>query len=184
MSDVAVFGTKEKRPDEFFKSNVTSYTFAHRLMRSVLFISLSLLSLVLSIFCFGVLLISCSGHPPTGIFGMWIIPLSFFGGGIFLYLTPFFWKAGRKQEPGVLRKEAKSSLKKTFLFFLSFIVAAIIYFVLLLLMLEMAIIIEAPDWIGYILYAFCAGLSICFSIFIYRRLTKDNAKRSAVTVKS
>lgn len=153
-------------------------------MRSVIFISLSLLSLVLSIFCFGVSLISCSGHPPSSVFGMWIIPLSFFGAGIFLYLTPFLWKAGRKPGPGVLRKEAKSSLKKTLVFFLSFIVAVILFFVLSLLMLELSIKMTIPDWIGYILNAFCAGLSICFGIIIYRRLTKNNAQRAAITGKS
>lgn len=153
-------------------------------MISVIFILLSLLSLVLSIFCFGVSLTSCSGHPPNSVFGMWIIPLSFFGAGIFLYLTPFLWKAGQKKEPGVLRKKAKSSLKKTLVFFFSFIVAAILHLVLLFLMLEVSINTTVPDWMGYILYAFCAGLSICFGVVIYRRLTKNDAQKAIVTGRS
>jgi hypothetical protein len=141
-------------------------------MRIILFILLAILSLILSIMCFGILLVSCSGHPPTSAIGMWILPASLLGAALFLYLALFFWKGRRWQSSNLLTKEGKLLPKKVVIFFISFVAVAFSFFLLSGLMLFLAIKMTMSDWIGYIIYALCTGLAVYSGVIIYKRLTK------------
>ena len=142
-------------------------------MRIIIYTLLSLASLAISIQCFGILLVSCSGHPPTTVIGMWILPVSLFCAGIFLYLSLFFWKVRQYQPPEVLKKEAKLLPKKILIFFVSFVIATVLFFLLLGLILFQKTV-TFPNWMGYVIYALCIGLGIYSGVVIYKRLTKRN----------
>ncbi len=141
-------------------------------MRVIIFILLALLSLVLSIFCFGILLVSCAGHPPTTVIGIWILPVSLLGGGTFLYLSLFFWRTRQYEPPGILTKESKALPKKIFIFFVSFMVATITFFLLSGLIVFLAVNTMLSDWIGYIIYALFTGVSIFAGVTTYKRFLK------------
>ena len=143
-------------------------------MRTVIYIILALLSLVLSILCFGTLLVSCSGHPPTTAIGIWILPASLLGAGIFLYFALFCWKARRRQSTELLTKEAKKIPKNIIIFFISFGVAAFSFFLLSGLIVFLAIKTTMSDWMGYIIYALCTGLAVYSGVITYKRLTRRN----------
>jgi hypothetical protein len=60
---------------------------------------LAAMSLLISMGFAGVLLVSCSGHPPgsiTSFLGGWIFPVSAFCVCFFMYLTIISWNATRK----------------------------------------------------------------------------------------
>lgn len=135
---------------------------------------LALLSLAVSIFCFGNLLASCSGHPPTTFVGIWIIPLSLLGGSVFLYLAIFIWKLRHKERVGQLKKEARLLPMRVTVFIASFIVATIAYILLSMLMLALAIGTEGriEDWISYVLYPLFALVAIYVGVAVYRKLGK------------
>lgn len=143
-------------------------------MRFIIFVILALLSLFLSIICFGNLLVSCAGHPPTTAIGMWILPVSLLGGSIFLYLALFFWKAKRRQATASLPKEARLLPKKIFIFFISFLVAGFLYFLLSGVMVFLAIKTTMLDWMGYVIHTLFVGLAIYSGFLTYRRLIKKN----------
>ena len=142
------------------------------MMRFIICIFFALLSLGLSILCFGTLLISCSGHPPTTAIGFWIVPLSLLGGAVFLYLSVFFWKARRSQAPGSLEKEVRLVPKKVLIFLASFLVGAIAFFLLSMLMVWLAVNTTLPDWTSYVLHGLFTVISVCVGVAIYRRLAK------------
>jgi hypothetical protein len=141
-------------------------------MNSAICIVLALLSLAVSIFCFGNLLASCSGHPPVTSLGIWIMPLSLLGGAVFLYLSIFSFKAKGHRAQSRGRKEAKLLPKKVCVFLASFIVAAMTYFLLSMLMLALAIGTEGTieDWISYVLYPIFIFGSIYIGVTVYRKL--------------
>jgi hypothetical protein len=139
-------------------------------MRFILCILLALLSLGLSILCFGILLISCSGHPPTTAIGFWILPLSLLGGTVFLYLSILSWKTRHSQAPGSLKKETRLVPRKVLIFLASFLVGTIAFFLLSMLMAWLAINTTLPDWTSYVLYALFIVIAVCAGVAIYRRL--------------
>jgi hypothetical protein len=142
------------------------------MMMPAVYILLALLSLALSILCFGNLLISCSGHPAITAVGIWIIPLSLFGGAVFLYLSIFLWKARHREASGHLKKEGRLLPKKVIVFITSFAVAAIVYFLLMLAILALALNAAVRDWIGYVLYPLFALISIYVGVTVYRKLVR------------
>ena len=143
-------------------------------MRFIIFAILALLSLFLIIICFGYLLASCAGHPPTDAIGIWILPVSFLGAGTFLYLSLFFWKARRPQPVALLTKEAKSLPKKISIFLSSFLVATFSFFVLSGLIMVLAIKTTMPDWTAYIIYPMCTGLAIYAGVGTYKYMIRKN----------
>ncbi|MCE5193912.1 MAG: hypothetical protein LLF28_00395 [Nitrospiraceae bacterium] len=151
-------------------------------MRIVIYIILALLSLVLSILCFSVLIVSCSGHPPTTI-GIWIFPVSFLGMGVFLYLTLFFWKIRRGQPLDLLHKELKLLPKKIVITIVSFMVVIFTFSLLSGLIVFLAIKVMLPDWIGYVIYALCAGLAIYLGIITYKKLVQRNDSNNKLSAK-
>ena len=140
--------------------------------RFIICIFLALLSLGLSTLCFGTLLISCSGHPPTTAIGFWIVPLSLLGGTVFLYLSVLSWKARRSQAPGALKKEVGLVPRKVLIFLASFLVGAIAFFLQSMLMVWLAVNTTLPDWTSYVLHGLFTVIAICVSVGIYRRLAK------------
>lgn len=141
-------------------------------MIPAVYIFLALLSLALSILCFGNLLASCAGHPPTTFVGIWIIPLSLLGFAVFLNLFIFFWKMRRPVAPEQLKKEAKLLPIKATVFLVSFVVASFAFFLLMLAMLALVIVTEGKieDWITYILYPILTLVAIYVGVVFYRKL--------------
>lgn len=147
-------------------------------MRFVIYILLSLVSLTLSILFFGTLVASCSGHPPKTTVGIWIIPLSLLGAGIFFNLSIFLWRARGHQAPGLLKKEARLLPKKTFIFLCSFVAGSIAFILLSSLIYALEINTMLPDLVGYILVALYTLIAIYIGIATYRRLTKNQRQTS------
>ena len=145
------------------------------MMVSAVYILLALLSLAASVFCFGVLLASCAGHPPTSAVGMWIIPLSLLGGSVFLYLSIFLWKSRHPGKAGHLKTEAILLPKKILILVTSFIAAAVAYFLLSMVMLALAIATEGKmeNWIGYVLYSLFIFVAVYVGAVVYRKLKKS-----------
>ena len=143
-------------------------------MRAVLFIILALVSLLLSIICFGNLLVSCAGHPPTTAIGIWILPVSLLGATIFLYLALFFWKTSRRQSTDSIDKEAKSLPKKIIIFIVSFLVASFLYFLLTGVIVFLAVKTTMSDWMGYVIQALFVGLAVYSGLLTYKRLMKKH----------
>lgn len=141
-------------------------------MRFIICILLALLSLGLSILCFGTLLISCSGHPLTTAIGFWIVPLSLLGGMVFLYLSVLSWKTRRSQASGSLKKEVRLVPGKVLLFLASFLAGAIAFFLLSMLMVWLAVNTTLPDWTSYVLHALSVAIAVCAGLAIYSRLAK------------
>ena len=136
------------------------------------YILFALLSLALSILCFGNLLTSCSGHPVITAVGIWIIPLSLFWGAVFLYLSIFIWKARHREASGHFKKEARLLSNKVIVFLASIAAATITHFLLMLAILVLALNAAVPDWISYVLYTLFALISICVGVEVYRKLVK------------
>lgn len=143
-------------------------------MRAVSFIVLAIASLLLSIICFGSLLVSCAGHLPATAIGFWILPVSLLGATIFLYLTLFFWKASRRYTAGSIKTEAKSLPKKIAIFLVAFLVAGVFYFLLTGVMVFLAVKTTMPDWGGYAIQALFVGLAVYSGFITYKRLMKKN----------
>jgi hypothetical protein len=145
------------------------------MMVSVIYILLALLSLAASIFCFGNLLVSCAGHPPSSVVGMWIIPLSLLGGSIFLYLSIFLWKSRITGEAARSKREAILLPKRILIFLVSFIAAAVAFFLLSIVILELAIATEGKvaNWIGYVLYALFTLAAVYVGALVYGKLAKS-----------
>ena len=148
-------------------------------MISVIYILLALLSLAASIFCFGNLLVSCAGHPPTSVVGMWIIPLSLVGGSVFLYLSLLLWKSRNAADKGRLKGEAILLPKKILIFLFSFIVAATAFFVLSLAIFAFAAATDGKidKRLGYVLfyalYALFTVVPIYLGKAVYGKLKKS-----------
>lgn len=138
----------------------------------MIYILFALLSLGLSILCFGTLLISCSGHPPTTAIGIWIVPLSLLSGTVFLYLSGLSWKARRSQAPGVLKKEVRLAPRKVLIFLASFLLGTITLFLFQMLSVWLAVNTTLPDWPGNVLLALFTATAVCAGIAVYRRLVR------------
>ena len=141
-------------------------------MRPAIYILPAILSLAFAILCFGNLLASCSGHPPTTAIGIWIMPLSLLGVAVFLYLSIFFWKARHPHESGLLKKEAKLLPKRVFVFFVSFVIGTIAYILLMIVMLLLAINTTLPDWTAYVFYGLFAFIAIYVGVTVYKKFVK------------
>jgi membrane associated rhomboid family serine protease len=123
-------------------------------MRTILLSLLAVLSLLISMWCFGVLLVSCSGHPPYTAIGIWILPVSALGGGAFFYLAMILLP------------------KKTFAFFISLVVVTVSIFVFSLIKAELTLYVEMPDWVGYVIKVFGLVVAIVLGILTYRKFSK------------
>ncbi len=143
-------------------------------IRFILSIILALLSLILSVLCFGVILVSCSGHVVGWSTAAWLIPLSLFGAWIFMYLASFFWRTRRQSSYDQFKKEAKSLPKKTAIFLISFSVTVLSFLLLSWLILLLAIRSSMSDWVGYIFYAVFTVLAISSGVFAYKKMIKKN----------
>lgn len=141
-------------------------------MRTFLLSLLALASLIASMWCFGVLLVSCSGHPPYTAIGIWILPVSAFGGGTFFYLAMVLWRLRHDRSRSILSEVKKTLPKKTVAFFISLVVVTFCIFLFSWIIVSSAISTEMPDWAGYVIEAAGYIMSIALGILTYRKISR------------
>jgi len=139
---------------------------------TTIYVLLALLALALSVVCFGNLLVSCSGHPLTTAIGVWIIPASLFGGTLFLCLSIFFWKSRRRQELGLLRRNARLLTKKVLVLCASITAGTIAFILLTLVMVVLPIQEDLPSWTPYALCVLFALIAAYLAVIVYRGLIR------------
>jgi|GEM_PF-1258031 len=54
---------------------------------------------VASVYCLGILLVSCAGHPPDTRLGIWTLPVSGAGACFFFFCGRKCWGVARGKEP-------------------------------------------------------------------------------------
>jgi len=102
------------------------------------------------------------------------MPLSLLGGSVFLYLSVFFWKAGRHQTPGLLKRESTLLPREVFMFFCSFVVGTIAFILLSLFLVVLAVKTTLSDWTSYILYPLSIAVGVYVGVAVYKRLARIN----------
>jgi len=145
-------------------------------MKSFGYIILALISSAIAIISFGTLLVSCAGHPPqiiTSAIGIWILPLSFWGTGIFAALSSLFWIRAfqRGDKTGF---KAKISITRSVNFLLSFAVSIICFLFFSLGTTYLAINSSLSNSVFYSIYAISTIISIYLGFFTYKKLSKKN----------
>jgi hypothetical protein len=148
-------------------------------MKTLVNFIIALLSLSIAILCFGVLFVSCAGHPPqtiTNVLGFWIFPVFLLFAGIFLYLSMFYWTA--LQPTKQMDIEAKLLPKKVLIFFLSFVVASFSFFVFSSGTVFFATNTTLPNWTGYIINALFTCAAIYIGFVTYKKMSKKMFNQS------
>jgi heme/copper-type cytochrome/quinol oxidase subunit 2 len=162
---------------KFRKDKLTKHT-SPNFFKIVLFTVLSALSLIICSWFSGILLVSCSGHPPTNtVIGVWILPLSYSGSIIFFALTIYFWSSRNNLKRNQGTKPVIQILKLILNILVASFAFLFCWMATSMLTLLIININECFELATYILFAIQIVSSFLFAFLVYRKLSgKSSAK--------